>query len=158
RFLPLRDSGSPIAEDRGSLCRRAFLAWNGEDVANAFGQRIGDHRSGCGSRGDAEPPQVVVHVVVAVPAAVILLQVDVQHSAAIEAGNLLGTLKDGFAILVAAARTGIDAPRGLAVGVDGHLNWASDALVLGLVVKVRLQRAVWLVVVRGCAAEFDLRL
>src|SRR5215831_4575998 len=45
-LLELRDGGPPIAENRSSLSRRAPLTRNGQGIADAFGQRIGNRRRG----------------------------------------------------------------------------------------------------------------
>src|SRR4051812_14531138 len=75
-FFPLRNSAAPIAEHRRYLHRRSLVAWNRQDLSNLLGNRIGFHRAARFRGADAEAAEVIVHVVVAVPAPVRLPKSD----------------------------------------------------------------------------------
>src|SRR5579872_1281578 len=77
RFLPFDDRRAEITEESRALGRRALLARYAERAANVGGKWIGDWIGGRRHR-QSESPQVVILVVVAVPAAVILNQVYLQ--------------------------------------------------------------------------------
>ena len=91
------------------------------------GHRGLDGRIGGGGDGEAHPTEVVVLIVVAVPAAVILLQVDGDNGALRVAERLFGD-EDGLAGLVASAGSGVDAPSGFVVAVEGVGNRAEEPL------------------------------
>src|ERR1043166_1828661 len=148
RVLPVRHGRAPITEYHRDLNRRAFFTWHCKDVANFFRQRIGLHFAISFRRADAETAEVVVHVVVAIPTAVVLLKADAPIRSVREAGRFLCD-EYRFAILIAPARSHIDAPRRFVFAIDGELDWSRAAAVRGLVVEVRFECALWLLDVRG---------
>src|SRR5687768_14068020 len=88
RVFPVSDCRAPITEHSGDLDRRSLLARDFEDVANFLWHGVG-LRSAVGFRGaDAEPAEIVVHMVVAVPATVILVQSNTPVSAIGESRRL----------------------------------------------------------------------
>src|ERR1700730_2627628 len=82
-FAPLPERSAPITEYRRDLRRAALLARNPQDLADPSRQRV---CNGIGSRRHAksEPAQVVVLVVVAIPATMILPQFKAQNDPARE--------------------------------------------------------------------------
>src|SRR6185295_19581484 len=94
----------------------ALVGGNREDRADRGGQRVGLRRRGARHR-QPEAPEIAVLVVVAVPAAVVLLQEKDQDRAALIGDGLLGD-EDRLARMVAAARADVDAPGGLVLAVD----------------------------------------
>ena len=152
----LRLQRAPIAEDGGDLAGRTLLARNGQDVAHTPGQRVRDRVGGAAHR-KAEAAEIVVHVLVAVPAAVIVLEMELQHRAVGE-GDVGGGDEDGLAILIAAARASIDAPGGVLLAIDGEFDRAGDAPPVRLVVEVRLEHPLLVGVVSGGFGELDRKL
>src|SRR6266542_6359669 len=118
-LIELRDGGAPITEDRGYLRGGSFFARDLEDFAHTSRERVGQ---GVGGAGDAEPEaaKVVVLIVIGVPAAVVLHQAKVEFHAVGERERLFRN-ENGLARLVAPARTGVDAPGGVVLAVDGKL-------------------------------------
>src|SRR4030095_16151675 len=114
------------------------------------GPRRGRHR-------EPEAAEVVVHVVVRVPAAVLLAQVEREERAAREAQRPLRH-EDGLAVLVAPAGARVDAPRGVILAVDRVLDGARHALLAGEVVEVGLEVARLVGVIRGRPDDLSLRL
>src|SRR6185436_14123865 len=94
---------------------------------------------GGGSDREPEAAEVAVLIVVAVPAAVILLQVEGDRRPAGEAHRLLGH-EDRLARLVAAAGADVDAPGRVVLAVDRERDGAREPLLLALVVEDRLER------------------
>src|SRR5260221_10999328 len=63
-------------------------------------------------------------------------------------------LKYRFALLIATARAGINAPSRFIVSVDGELNGASNAFFSRLVLEVWFERCFRLLDVGGCLFDF----
>src|SRR5207249_811874 len=80
-LLPFRNRGAPIAEDRLFLLRRALCRGNGKNFTNVLGQRISSCAGGICNR-KSEPAEVVVLIVIAVPAPMILGEINRQQGAA----------------------------------------------------------------------------
>src|SRR5439155_13896391 len=97
-----------------------------------FGPRRRRHRQ-------AEPAEVVVLVVVTVPAAVVLRDVERQHRAGEVADRMFGG-EDRLSRLVASAGAGVGPPGSVVVTVDRERYRAGDTLLLAAVVVDRLQR------------------
>src|SRR5262245_12932750 len=74
-FLPFRNSRPPKAENRIVLSHGTELARDGEHLSNSWRQLIGLGLER-GSHAEAEPPQIVVLVVVAVPTAMALIELE----------------------------------------------------------------------------------
>ena len=97
-------------------------------------------------------------MVVAVPAAVILVQPDAPVSfAAGEPQRLLG-FKDRLPFLIATHGSDVDAPRGLVIAIDSELDRSRRASVGGPVVEVDLQRTHRLLDVGSRRSPLRLRL
>ena len=78
--LPVGDGRSPVAEHGAACAGVRSFGRDGEDLAHGRGQRVGHGASAVGHR-EAEAAEVVVLVVVAVPAAVVLHQLEREHRA-----------------------------------------------------------------------------
>ena len=76
--LPFRNGGAPVAEYRADLRGRALFTRNAQDFAHILRQRVG-HGAGRGGNREANAAQVVVLIIVGVPAPVILLQAKTQN-------------------------------------------------------------------------------
>src|SRR2546425_345455 len=76
RLFPIGHSGSPITEHGGYLYWRSLFPGDFENVANLLRKRIGFDWSRRSRSTDAEPAEIIVHVIVAVPSAMILPQAD----------------------------------------------------------------------------------
>ena len=141
RFLPIRQSRTPVTKHGGDLGGRAFVARNiFNNVADLLRHGVdGDVRRA----RDAQPitAEIVVHQVVAVPTAMILRELESEHDTIAVRDRILGH-KDGLAILVATTWPGVDAPSCIGVAVDGKFDRAGDTIVRGFVVEVRL-KLVW---------------
>src|SRR5207245_2633635 len=98
--------------------------------------------------------EVVVHVVVTVPAAVLLDEVDRERGAARQ-GKVLRGREDRLALLVAAPRPRIDTPGGVVLAVDGEFHPTRDAFLARLVVEIPLQRSYGVGVIGGRLVELD---
>ncbi len=117
-LFPLGNRRPPVAEDRGNLGRRPLFPRDRQDLADVLRQRIGRRVRRVGDR-QAEAAQIVVLIVVAVPAAVLLAEGKRQHRAAGKGDRFLRD-KDGLTRLVAAAGTDVDAPGRFVVAIDGE--------------------------------------
>src|SRR5262249_10279738 len=126
---------------------------DGEDLALRPGQRVGD---GAGLAGDRqpEPADVVALVVVAVPAAVVLGEVERQDRAAGEDDRPRGR-EDRLARLVATPRPDVDAPGRLVPAVEGERDRPGHAPLPALVVEDGVERLLGRVDVGGGARELD---
>ena len=153
-FLPLGNRRPPVREDGGELLGRTLVARKSKNLADSYRHGIGLGVRG-GSDRQPEPAEVVVHVVVAVPAAVHLLEVDVQPRATFITKRLLGD-EDGVARLIAPARSLVDAPRGFILAVDGEVDRPGDALLVGLVEEVRFEVSFGVRVIRRHLHELEL--
>src|SRR5687767_9439917 len=143
-----------MTEDGGNLGRRSFLARNiRDDLADLFRQRIGSDVRGA-RYAQAKTAQIVVHVIVAVPAAVILREPEREDRAITEADGFFGN-EYGFAVLISAAGAGVDAPGGVVIAIDGHFDRAGDAIVGGLVVEVRFELALRIAVIGAGFRDLD---
>src|SRR5687767_11245319 len=112
-----------MTEDGGYLGRRSFLARDiRDDLADLFRQRIGSDVRGA-RHAQAKAPQVIVHVIVTVPAAVVLREAESKDRAIAEADGFFGD-EYGFAVLISAARPGVDAPGSIIVSINGHFDRA----------------------------------
>ena len=80
-----------------------------------------------------------------------------QHRAA-RLGDILSRVEDRFALLIAASRTGVDAPGGFGLAVNGEFDRAGDALLAGAIVEIRLQRPFGIGVIRAGFDELHRRL
>src|SRR5262245_19749868 len=149
------DCRPPVTEDRLNLSLRAAFARNREYLAYAQWQQVGDG-VGRGRDRKPHPPQVHVLIVVAVPPAVVLLQIESQNRSALIRNRLFGD-EHGLARLVAQSGAGLDSPRRLVLAVNREFDGAGQAAALALVVVDRLKLALGLVVIRRGADEFDLR-
>ena len=133
-LLPLGYGGPPVGEDRLLLRGRALVLRQAEGDAHRGGQGIG-HRPRSGGDGEAEPPQVVVLVVVAVPAAVVLLQVEIEDRASLVTRDRRLGHEHRLAGLVAQPRAHVDAPGRLVLSVDGEGDGPGHAPALRFVVE-----------------------
>ena len=154
RFLPFRNRRAPAAENRLDLRRRALVARNGENVANVLGQGVRRRPRGAGNR-EAKPADVVGLVVVAVPAAMILGEIERQQNVAwIRDGRL--RQENGLAGLVSETRTHVDSPRRLVLAIDRKFCLSGHPALSALIIKDRRQHGLRRVNV-GCGlGEFDL--
>ena len=110
-------------------------------------------RRGCDR--EAETAQIVVLVVVAVPTAVILSEVEGQQGAAgIRDWSL--SQEDRFARLIAQPRPYVDSPSRLFLAVDGELDGTGHASLAALVVENGLERRFRRIHVGRGFREFDL--
>ena len=118
RFLPLGHGRPPVAEHASPSARRALGGWHRQD--RRARRPAADRPTAFSARGDreAEAAEVVVLVVVAVPAAVILHELERQPHAAGSFERLLEH-EHGLARHVAAAGADVDAPGRVVVAVDG---------------------------------------
>ena len=123
--FPFRNGRSPIAEDECFLGRRPLLAGSGEHVADAPRQRIG-LRAGLCRQGQAEAAQIVILVVIAVPATVVLRKMERQNGP-LRMGNRFIGQENRLARLIAPAGTDIDAPGRIVVAVDGKAHRTGHA-------------------------------
>src|SRR5262245_15557999 len=105
-FFPVRDGRPPVAEDRGCLRRCALVARRLEGFADGRRQRIGLDVCGAGY-AKPEAAQVVILVVVAVPAAVILREAEFELRAALKLQRLL-EVENGLPRYIAATGTDVD--------------------------------------------------
>ena len=137
--LKFSDRRSPVRKQRVLLCGGALFARNRQRGSDKSGKRIGD-RSGTRCCRDAEATEVVIHVVVAVPTAVHLLERDFQHGPIFIRDRLLKN-EDRVARLIASARSSVDAPRGVVLAVDRECNGAGDSAFVGLVEEVRFEHS-----------------
>src|SRR5205823_3838791 len=94
-----------------------LFAWNLEDLAHAGGNRVGNDVCPLGD-AQAEAAEVVVLVVVRVPAAVVLHEPEIQHDAICESQRLLRN-EHSLARLVAPPGPGVDAPGRLLFPING---------------------------------------
>src|SRR5262245_10488614 len=118
-FVGLAEFGNgraPVTEDRLNLSLRAAFARNRKYLANARRQGVGDGVRRSRDR-KPHPPEVVVLVVVAVPSAVVLLQIKSQDRPAFIGDRFLGD-EDGLARLVAQSGACVNSPRGLVLAVN----------------------------------------
>src|SRR5688500_8082324 len=107
----------------GNLGRRSLLARDiGDDLADLFRQRISGDVAGAGD-AQTKAARIVVHMIVAVPAAMILCEAERENRAIAEANGFFGD-EYSFAVLVSAAGPGVDAPGGVIVSIDGHFDRA----------------------------------
>ena len=143
-----------MAEDHQVLKGRALLLGDRQRGADGRRQRVRHGTRGRRHR-QAEPAEVAVLVIVGVPAAVVLLQVERQDRARGERQRLLGR-EHRLARHVAAAGAGVDAPGGLLLAIDGEGGGAGDPLLLALVVEVLLQVALGIRVIREGLDELHL--
>ena len=145
-LVEIRDRRAPVTEDRFNLSMCAAFAWNREYLTHALGERIGDG-VGRGRDRKPHPPQVVVLIVVAVPSAVVLLQIKSQNrSASFEIG--FSATKTALRS-VCAVRGLRQFPCGFVLAVDREFDGAGHATAFALVVVDRLELALWLVVIGG---------
>ena len=98
----------------------------------------------------------MILVIVAVPAAVVLLQIE-DENGALRIGDRRFRVEDSFARLVAQAGSGVDAPRRFVFAVDGEFNRPGDAALIGLIIKHRIQHRLGKVDVGSGFRELDLR-
>src|SRR5262245_40500847 len=106
RVVPFRDGRAEIAEKSVGLGGRGLGAWHRKRATHVGGQRSGS-RIGSGRHRQPEAPQIVVLIVVAVPAAVVLDQVHFELDSLGERNRLLGR-KYGLARLVTASWAEVD--------------------------------------------------
>src|SRR6266478_5455516 len=152
--LKVGDDGAPICEERSGLCRCAALTRDGENIPYSLRQRIGHYRSCVGGDRQAEPAEIIVHEIIAVPAAMILRELNQENGPARKA-NVRGALEDSFALLIAPARAGIYAPGGLLFPVDSESHRTGDAFLARLIFEVWLERSLWWINVGGRLLKFD---
>src|SRR5262249_22829578 len=140
-------------EDYGFVARRTI-----PDRRVERGADIGRDFVGCrvrvAGRGDLDAAQVAVLIVVAVPAAVGLLETDGENRAAL-VRDRLGDGEDGVPGDAAAAGAGVSGPGGFVFAVEGERERADDALLVALVVEHLFERALGRVEVGGGRAHFD---
>src|SRR5262245_31456989 len=126
RVVPISDGRAEVAEERVGLGGGALVARNGKRGADVSRQRvsrwIGDS---CDRKTKA--PQIMVLIVVAVPAAVVLDQVDFELDSLWERNRLFGR-KHGLARPVPASGTDIDAPCRFVFAIDCKFNRTGDAI------------------------------
>src|SRR5436305_1713756 len=115
-LLPVGHRRPPVAEHGRDLGGGPLLPGYHQDLTDTGWDWVGDGVRGTRDR-QPEPAEVVALVVVAVPAAVILSQVERQDRAARE-GNRFLDREDRLARHVSPAGPGIDAPGGLVLVVD----------------------------------------
>src|SRR5262249_7129341 len=128
----LRYGGAPVAEDGLCLGRGTLLGRDRQGGPDGGGDRVRRRGRG-GADGQAEAAEVVVLVVVAVPAAVELLQVEVQGQLTLRLDGPLGD-EHRLPRHVPAPGASVDAPRRLALPIDGEGDRPGDALLVRAVV------------------------
>ena len=134
-LFPFGDRGAPVAEDGGNLRRRALVAAGWPECRGRLAAADRPRRSARGDR-EAEAAEVVVLIVVAVPAAVVLLEIEGQHGARREVRSACRRRRRPCAA-VAAAGAGVDAPGRFVFAVDGEVDRAGHAAASALVVEDR---------------------
>ena len=116
------------------------------------------NRIGHGSRRrcdrQPEPPQVVVLIVVTIPAAMVLFEMNRQDRAPGEDDRFIQR-EDRLARLVAPAGTVVNSPGRFALAVDRHVYRTGHPLLATLVIKDRLERRDRRVDVSSGLREFD---
>src|SRR5262245_14578964 len=132
-LLPVGNRRSPVMKDRRFLGRRAPIARDGECVSDALRAWVG-LRTGAGGQGNTQPTEIVALVIVAVPAAVVLRQVNGQQRAAGMVDRLVGK-KDRLARLIPPSRSQVGAPRRLVFPIDRVSHRAGHTATLALVVE-----------------------
>src|SRR5262249_8668815 len=115
-ILPLRDARPPGAENGFFLGGGSALGRHRKQFSHAGWQRIGDGLFVVGHR-KAETAEIVVLIVVAVPAAVVLRELECQQANLVEIERLVEN-ENCLARHVAAARTEIDAPGRFVLTID----------------------------------------
>src|SRR5258708_33031243 len=110
-----------------------FFRSDCQNLANIGGKRVGLHTGLCGDR-KPKATEVVVLIVVAVPASVVLLNMERQDDPLFMLDRFVGE-EDCLARLIAPTGVGIDSPSGITVAVDRILNGTVDAPFAALVVK-----------------------
>ena len=155
RRLPFRNRRAPVAEYGLGLGRRAPLPRDFDERTHACGERIGGRSRVRGDR-ETEAAEVIALVVIAVPAAVILHEIEGQDGPLGIGDRRLGR-KHGVARLVTQPGTGIDPPGGLGLAVDGVLDRARQPALPAPVVEDGLERFLRLREVRRGTAELDRR-
>ena len=83
----------------------------------------------------------------------VLHQSEIQHHTVGERERLVGK-KNSFARLIAPPRSGVDTPRGVVLAVNRELDRAVNSLLVGLVVKLRLEVLFQIAVVGSGFDEF----
>src|SRR5262249_35312909 len=71
-LFPSGNGRPPVTKERSELGPCALVRWNRQDLANSRRQRIGGRARRARDR-QPEPPQIVVLIIVAIPASVVLL-------------------------------------------------------------------------------------
>src|SRR5438874_9442627 len=123
-----------MTEDGRDLRGAAPLARQGENLTQSRWDKVARlQEARCRTVGrrdrEAEAAEVVVLVVVAVPAAVVLHKVELDLAAIGQLDRLVGH-EDGLAGLISPAGADIRAPGGLVLAVDGKFDRPGDALLV----------------------------
>src|SRR5579875_351076 len=151
-LLPFGDGCAPVTKNGPFLGWRSLRGRDSEEIADVLRQWI-SLGIGVISEGKAEAAQVVVLVIVAVPTAVVLYQMERQHGTFGETDRFVKH-KDGFARHIAAAGADVNAPGCLVFAIDGVLNWAGDTPPAAFVIEDFCQRLLRWVHVRRCPYDF----
>src|SRR5207249_2853272 len=109
-------------------------------------------RTGVGGGGQTETAEIVVHQIVAVPAAVVLGELEDEDGATGKT-DIGRTLEHRLAFLIAPARPSIYPPGRLVVPIDGETGGTGHALLVSLVIEVRFERSLNLLEVGAGLAE-----
>src|ERR1700731_327229 len=133
RRLPLGDRGSPVAEDGRRLGLVALGPRDLQLLAHITGHKVGPGVRSVGHR-EPEPAQVVALVVVAIPAAMPLGELEGQDGACREGYRLLEH-EDGIARYVSPPRARVVAPGRLVLAVDRIGDWPGDPAAMAPVVE-----------------------
>src|SRR5439155_18948374 len=133
----LRNRRSPIAKQTCHLDRRALLTRRLKNFANRRWQRIGLGVLG-GRNAESKAAQIVVLIVVAIPPAVVLRQLELELRPASKPDRFFQH-KYCLPRHIAAARADINAPCRLVLTVNRILNWPRHPPLVLLVVENRLQ-------------------
>ena len=152
-LLPFGHGRPPIAEQRRRLLGRSFRGRYLHDRAHIRRQRIGNRILGRRHR-EAEAAQVVVLIVVAVPAAVVLHELEREPHAAGRFERLVER-EHRLARHVAAAGADVDAPGRQIVAVVREFDRPRHAPLAAAVVEHLIQLALGRIHVRRRLAEFQ---
>src|SRR5262249_9029078 len=138
RSAPFGDGRAPVAEQSSGLRGTAVFTRNRQRRADVGRQGISS-RFGRGCYREPEASEIVILIVIAVLAAVILHQMNLEISP-LRKRNRLFSNENRLARLVPAAGADVDAPCCFVFAVNGEIDRSGDALLAALVIVDRLQR------------------
>src|SRR6516225_3013688 len=138
-FLEVADGSSPVTEHHFRLFRSSTLAGNGKNLSHALRNGISNNRPWVSRRREPESTQVIVHQIIAVPAAVVLGQLK-KENCSTGKSDVRGTFEYRFARLIAAPWPGVDAPGSLVFSVNCKRDRAGYSVFSTFIIEVWFQR------------------